>query len=195
MVNDSEVQAPAFTKPLVRVLKSDSFLEKALLLVVAALLSGLLAPLVVKSIDKTREGREAVSNAQAKLFDDFSETLLACETLALDVSWFGTKAAKNSEMQKRAFTRYSERVVDLTAKWRAESSRAQVLASAHVSKKLDHFQTRFFSEQDTPLNHLWSTCGTECDWQQFHEKNIAMLAEANALIVELASDLGFAKRR
>jgi hypothetical protein len=181
------------TSPL-RVLKSDSFIEKAFLLLLTALLSGMLVPLIIKSIDNAREKREALSRAQAKLFDDVSETLLTCETLMLDISWFGTQDAKNAEMQKKAFERYTERSVDLVAKWRVQSSRAQTFASPHVSKKLNAFQIRFFDEQDTPMNRQWVKCGSECDWQQMHKKNEAMLGEANALIVELANDLGLTKK-
>src|SRR5258708_6960014 len=112
-----------------RVLKSDSFVEKAFLLILTAVLSGLFVPLVIKTVDRAREGREAIARAQAKLFDDASETILTCETLMLDVSWFGTPRAKNVDMQKKAFERYTEKSVDLISKWRAQSSRAQALAS------------------------------------------------------------------
>jgi hypothetical protein len=61
-----------------------------------------------------------------------------------DVSWFGTRHEKNAEMQKKAFDRYTERTVDLIAKWRAQSSRAQALVSPDVSRKLNDFQTLFF---------------------------------------------------
>jgi hypothetical protein len=112
----------------------------------------------------------------------------------LDVTWFGTKRAKNAEMQKKAFERYSEKSVDLIAKWRAQSSRAQALASPQVAKKLDAFQGRFFVEQDTPMNGLWIRCGTDCDWQEQHSKNEAMLTDANMLILELANDLGLMRK-
>lgn len=194
MSNDNFTQPATPTTSLLHVLKSDSFIEKALLLVLTALLSGLIVPLVIKSIDSAREGREMLFRAQAKLFDDVSETLLTGETLMLDISWFGTPDAKNADMQRKAFERYSERSVDLVAKWRIQSSRAQTLASPHVSSKLNAFQIRFFSEQDTPMNRQWIKCGTECDWQQMHSKNIAMLSEANSLIVELANDLGLTKK-
>jgi hypothetical protein len=40
------------------------------------------------------------------------------------------------------------------------------------------------------MNQLWNKCGSKCDWNQQHDKSEAMLSEANALIVELANDLG-----
>jgi hypothetical protein len=162
--------------------------------VLTAVLSGIIVPLVIKSVDHSREGQETLSRAQLKLFEDVSETMLAAETLMLDVSWFGTDHAKNSDMQRKAFERYQERSVDLIAKWRAQTTRAQTLASPKVGQKLNEFLKRFFYEQDTPMNQLWISCGSKCDWNKEHQKNEAMLREANELIVELANDLGLRKQ-
>ena len=186
--------APQTSKSFFQVLWSESFLEKALLLVLTAVLSGIVIPLVIKSIDRTREGREALSRSQVKLFEDVSETILTAETLMLDVSWFGTDLAKNGEMQRKALERYTERSVDLIAKWRVQTTRAQTLASPKVAEKLDAFLKRFFFEQDTPMNQLWNKCGVKCDWNPQHQKNEAMLGEANALIIELANDLGLRRK-
>lgn len=173
-----------------RVIRSDSFIEKAVLLVLTALLSGLLIPFIAKEIDRDRESREAITKAKGKLFDDISESILTIETLVLDVSWFGTQRAKNPEMQKLAFQRYTERSVDIIARWRVQTSRSHALASQDVVEKLNEFQTLFFKEQDTPMNELWIKCSIECDWQSQHSKNERMLAQANALIVDLAKDFG-----
>jgi hypothetical protein len=195
MASDSESPAPSSetSGSLRKILKSDSFVEKALILAGTVVLSGLLVPLIIMHVNSVRVAREGLSHAQAKLFDDVSETILTSETLLLDISWFGTEHAKNAEMQKKAFERYSERSVDLIAKWRAQSSRAMALASPQVSKKLKAFQLRFFQEQDTPMNRQWIKCGTDCDWKQLHMKNELMLAEGNELVVELARDLGLVK--
>jgi hypothetical protein len=195
MASDSETSASSTetSGSLRRVLKSDSFVEKALILAGTIVLSGVLVPLIITRVDSVRVAREGLSQAQAKLFDDVSETILTSETLMLDISWFGTEHAKNVEMQKKAFERYSERSVDLIAKWRAQSSRAMALASPQVSKKLNAFQLRFFQEQDTPTNRQWIKCGTDCDWKQMHQKNELMLAEGNELVADLAKDLGLVK--
>ena len=171
-------------------LLTGSFLEKAFLLILTAVLSGVAVPQVVKSIDAAREGRAAVARAQAKLFDDISETVLTYETLALDVSWFGTRAARNQELQRKAFERYSERMVELTARWRIQASRAQTLASPQVAEKIAGLLHKVFIRQDTPMNTMWSSCGAKCDWEQLHVENERMLGEANMLIAEVAKDLG-----
>lgn len=174
-------------------LRTESFVEKASLLLVTAVLSGVIIPLVIKSTDEARAGRAAVSRAQEKLFDDVSEVVLTYQTLALDVSWFGTKAAKNPEMQRRAFERYNERVVDLVAKWRVQISRAQTLTSESTASKIDGMLTEVFRVQDSPIVATWGQCGVDCAWEQQHKENERMLGRANALIAELAADLKLVK--
>lgn len=171
-----------------QVLTSASCVEKIFILACTAVLSGLVIPIIFKTVDTARERRAAVSNAQVKLFEDVTATILTSETLMLDISWFGTVDAKNAEMQKKAFNRYNERIADLIAKWRIEASRAQTLASPRVYHNLNEFQMRFFREQDTPMNRQWIKCGTDCNWQELHMKNESMLNEANTLVATLAED-------
>ncbi|RWX24511.1 type II secretion system protein [Rhizobium leguminosarum] len=176
------------SSPFIRAIKSDGFIEKLVLLVLTAILSGIFVPLIIKSIDQSREARQAVATAQAKLFDDISDTILTLETLMLDVSWFGQGDAKNADMQTRAFDRYTERSVDLIVKWRVDASRAQALASPETAEKMQAFLDRFFREQDTPTNRSWNECHDRCDWEAQHKKNAKMLTEANRLILEIGSE-------
>lgn len=175
------------------VLSSETFLEKVALLVLTAILSGAVVPLIIKSIDTRREGREAVFRAQAKLYDEISEIVLTYETLALDVSWYGTSKVKNVALQTKAYERYSERVVDLIARWRAQISRAQTLASPDISNKIRVFLNDEALAQDSTMNQMWSTCRTNCDWAAQHQHNIGELGRAYTLISEIAKDLGLSK--
>ena len=172
---------------------SSAFLEKIVLLVLAAVISGLVVPLVVKNIDETRAKKASVRQAQEKLYLDISETVLTLETLALDVSWFGTPAAKDEENQKKAYIRYNDRAVDLVAKWRAQAARAKTLTSPEVSSKFDEMLKRFFEMQDTPTIALWRKCNTSCDWSDQHLANEAMLGEANKFVEMLAQSLGLVR--
>jgi hypothetical protein len=178
------------SKSLFGVIKSDSFTEKVLLLVLAAIVSGIAVPMIISSVERTRLHREVLSNAKVKLFDDVCDTVMTYESLVLDVSWFGTKTAKNADMQKKAFERYQERSVDLVAKWRIESIRAQTLASPKIAEKLIEFQNRMFITQDTPMNEMWKSCNTECAWEALHAQNETMLRESHQLMIELAADFG-----
>lgn len=182
--------APPPRNVAVRVLTSESFVEKLLLLILTVLISGAVIPIAIKQLDTARESREALKRSQTKLFEDFSETVLTYETLILDVTWYGTAGARNPAMQEAAFKRYSERSVDLVSRWRVEASRAQTLASPAVAKKMHDFMARFFIEQDTPMNVEWTKCATDCkDWQALHFKNEDMLGEAEGVIDALAVEM------
>jgi len=176
--------------PVTAVLASESFLEKAYLLVLTVLLTGVFVPLVVKSIDASRERRAAISSAQVKLFDELSETILTYETLALDVSWFGTGSTKNLALQTKAFQRYNERTVDLTAKMRILAARSKTLTSPKVGEKINEMLKDIFVQQDTPMLAMWNSCKGKCDWEAQHLQNEMMTGKANDLIGQLAVDLG-----
>jgi len=171
-----------------------SFIEKAALLLLTAVLSGLLIPVVSRVMEEHREKNVALSRSQTKLFEEMSEVLLTYETLALDVSFFGTKNAKNPELQRKAFKRYSERTVDLVARWRVQTARAQTLTSPKVAAMFDEFLiTSIFTEQDSPMNLLWKDCNVECStWDQQHLVNIKILTWSNALVAKVATDLKLA---
>ncbi len=173
--------------------RSSAFWEKIILLVATALISGLLVPLVVKDIDEARAKHAIVRQAQERLYLDVSETILTLETLALDVSWFGTSQARDASNQIKAYARYNDRTVDLVAKWRAQAARARTLTSEEVWVQLDSMLLAFFEKQDTPTISLWAKCSTECDWDSQHRANEQMLRQANEFIVKLSLNLGIAR--
>jgi hypothetical protein len=180
----------SFWKATVRILTSAFFVQRALLLVLAAILSGLVVPVVFKSVDAARENQIYVQRAQSKLFDDYSEALITYETLALDVSYYGIAEVKNVALQRKAFEKYSERVTELHAKMHILASRAQTLTSKNISKKMSDFMGAIYETQDGPIIKNWSLCAEKCDWDQLHSSSMATGAKAKALIAELASDLG-----
>jgi hypothetical protein len=174
-------------------LGTSGFWEKIALLLATAIVSGIVVPLIIKQTDESHSRRAAVSQAQEQLFRDVSETMLTFETLALDVSWFGSIGTKDSVNQQRAYVRYNERTVDLVARWRAQAARARTLTSPEVSKKLDAMLADVFRTQDSPMVSLWTSCGTKCDWTSQHRINEKMLGVANQFIEDLARDLGLVK--
>ena len=186
------------------VLTSASFVEKFLLLLLTVLVSGLAVPLVLsynavaatqrqKAADAARARDQAILDSQSRLLDDFAQTVLTYETLALDVSWYQTATAREDEMYRRAFARYSERVVDLVARWRALSSRARTLASEAVADKMDAFLADVFQRQDTPIVQLYRKRASSEAWEAQHQASVEMLSRGHGLISELTRDLGLAR--
>jgi hypothetical protein len=180
---------------ILRALTSSSFLERSFLLMLAAIISGLMIPELSNRIQSQNMKREIVLAKQAALLDDLSHTLLAYETLILDVSWYKSNSqVYNEAMHQRAFDRYAERFPDLLVELRTGLLRARYLASADMVKRLEEFQERIFSEQDTPLSALYvNKESTIQDWSEFHNKNVAMALTVNDLLTDLAKDLNITK--
>lgn len=189
----NEATSPPPASPSLPFFRTSSFWEKISLLVAAALLSGLVVPLVIKQTDEARARRASVSQAQEQLFRDVSETMLTFQTLALDVSWFGTPGARDEDSQRKAYAKYNERAAELVARWRTQIARARTLTSPEVSMKLKTMLEHFFKQQDSPTVALWAKCNVKCDWTPQHNENEVGLTAATAFIETLAKDLGLVR--
>ncbi len=174
---------------LLSVVIGKSFIEKALLLVLAAAISGFLLPLIFKYIDHQRSERISLKQAKMELHSDVAETVLRSMTLALDISYLGSKKTKDEEMQAMAYARYNERIADLMADWRVAFSKSQTLTTSELSDELQSLQAVFFGGIDTPVMKSWSNCKHDCEWDRIHAESLRYLAEANSFIKKLAIDL------
>jgi hypothetical protein len=173
---------------LSRALTSESFIEKLALLVIAALLSGIVAPIVItvfnaqdaarqKEREANRARNEAILQAQSNLLTEFSDVIFTYETLALDVSWYRTEVGMDKERYETAYPRYSDRVIDLFAKWRSLTSRARALGSKQISNEMLEFHRRVLVNQDTPINTLHRN-GGDVQWQQQHNYDEQVMLDA-----------------
>jgi hypothetical protein len=100
----------------------------------------------------------------------------------------------NEAMHQKAFERYADRVPDLLVELRTGLLRARYLASPEMVKRLEEFQQRIFSEQDTPMSALYvNKASTLQDWSAFHDKNATMALEVNNLLTDLARELNITK--
>ena len=177
-----------------KALTGESFVEKVALLLLTASLSGLIVPIVIGSLQETQARNEAILQAQSKLLNDVSETIITYETLILDITWFKTKAVLNEEMHQKAFAKYSDRVVDLIATWRAHSARARTLVSPTISARIDYFLSKALDEQDMPINTLYRNKADPELWEKQHQRNREMLEEANNLITEITNDMKLSQK-
>lgn len=184
-----------------KVLTSEAFIEKVFLLLLTVVLSGLAIPYILSRLNASDSARqqmlaeskarqEAIIQAQSDLLNDFSEVVFTYETLALDVSWYGTSFAQNDELSEKAFTRYNEQIVELVSRWRILASRAQFLASPSISEEmLDFLNQKVFQEQDKPIVRLYNQNASVEEWDRQHGENQRILEEANQLIASLATGL------
>ena len=193
-------------KVLSGALTSESFVEKAALLLLTVILSGIAVPLAVNWLNAHDAERKKFSDiAKAKedanivarhaLLNDFSDVLLTYETLALDLSWYRTTGVNDRALHEKAYARYTDRVVELFTKWRVLTSRAQILADPGISKRMESFLKDVFAKQDTPLTQLHTSKASTAEWEAQHIKSESMLGEANKLISDLGAQMGLVSER
>lgn len=193
---DAEMDSTSTREPGVfkRALISASFIEKAILLLLTALISGLLIPYVSNKIQTENAHREVVLQSEAKLLDDITATIITYQFLVGDVSFYKSDSAiANEKMQASAFERYSNKVVDLASQWGIEIAKAKTLASPEISDKLNKFMTKVLDTQDAKLVALYTNNGSVKEWSELNELNGKMYEEAKALIAELAVDFKITK--
>ena len=115
-----------------------AFLEKIILLVLTALISGYGIPYVLKRVeerrlreqkkfeaDLVRQGK--IIEAQSKLLDDLSQLLWKWRYLAKKVAYYSAQG--NAEHFDLAKKQYEESVWDILNEFRAEISRSRRLVS------------------------------------------------------------------
>lgn len=113
---------------------SSDLIEKLILLAVAAVVTGLGVPWVLKRAEekKLREGK--IIEAQSQLLDDLSRILWKWRYLAKKVTYYASEA--NREKFEVARREYDEGVWDLLNELRVQASKSRRLASEKAYKKL-----------------------------------------------------------
>ncbi|MFM6925397.1 MAG: hypothetical protein ACKOU7_07820 [Ferruginibacter sp.] len=171
-------------------LGSASFIEKAVLLVLTAVTSGVLIPYIGDKMQAAKTQNQALTQAKAKLLDDVTSTIITYEYLAGDVSYYkADSAVANDKMQAMAFERYSNKVTDLMAQWGVEIARAKTLVSPEISDKLEKFMDKVLTEQEPKLVALYNNNAPVEEWSRMNDLTGVMYEEAKKLIAELAVDL------
>jgi hypothetical protein len=138
---------------IVDVLTSTEFLQGLFLLVVTAVLTGLLVPVIKGRLDdrKYRDQKvfeselsrqEKVIDAQAALLKDASEAMWSFYLLSLKVTWYA--ASGNEERFDAAWQEWDEESWLLFGRLRAEISKARRLTSPAVHAELLNVHDTWF---------------------------------------------------
>ena len=189
---ESELKKKSFFK---RIFFSDSFLEKFSFLLLTALITGLLIPIISQNVQKNNSKNDAILNNQVKLLDDVSNIIMTYETLVLDVSFYKShNDVNNSDLQTKAYEKYSQRVTDLFSQWRFQISKARYLTSPTISSKLEQFLDTVLNKQDLNVTMLYlNKSSTVAEWRKQHDLSHEIYHRAVSLISELANDLKITK--
>ena len=140
-----------------------AFLQKIILIILTALISGFGIPYVLKIIEerKLREQRKfeadlarqgKIIEAQSKLLDDLSQLLWKWRYLAKKVVYYG--ALEDTERYQLARKQYEENVWDILNELRAEISRSRRLISEHAYAELNSLYEYVVHDIDVKISNI-----------------------------------------
>jgi hypothetical protein len=143
-----------------------AFLEKIVLLVLTALITGFGVPYVLKRVEerKLREQKKfeadlvrqgKILDAQSKFLDDLSGLLWKWRYLAKQVVYYG--AQENKERYNLARKQYDESVWDILNGFREEISRSRRLVSERAYKRLDSLYEYVVHDIDVKISDIIRT--------------------------------------
>jgi len=143
-----------------------AFIEKIILLILTALITGFGIPYVLKRVEerKLREQKKSeaelarqgkIIEAQDKLLDDLSSILWKWRYLAKKVVYYG--AEENTERYEIARKQYDEEVWDILNEFRTEISKSRRLVSENAYEKLDSLYDYIVSDLDVEINQIIRT--------------------------------------
>ncbi|HWS89162.1 MAG TPA: hypothetical protein VN282_19475 [Pyrinomonadaceae bacterium] len=164
---------------LTQTLSSQSFLQGVFLLLLTALLTGLLVPLIKSQIDQkrllqqkqfeadlARQGQ--VIDAQVKLLEDLAQILWEYEFLALKVSYY---KVKDESRYLKAVKEFDELSWQSFARIRAEISKSRRLTSKKTYQGLRELY-KWMIGKDTELSTMIQNVKktTLADWERRHDE-------------------------
>jgi uncharacterized membrane-anchored protein YhcB (DUF1043 family) len=184
-------------KHLVETLKSQAFLEKLLLLLAAALLTGFLVPEVTarlaaarikeqKSFEAELQRQRDVIAEQSRSLQTLSKALWTFVLLNIDVSFY--KVQGNEASYLTAVGRYQSQSAQLLASIRTEMSNARRLTTPTMYERLSDLYYKTLIPIDGQLEALIQR-GAAVDTTDWHRQNAAAYQDAQKAIDDLLNDL------
>src|SRR5882724_8608724 len=148
---------------LLKTLKDDELFQKVLLLLIAAALTGILAPEIAGRLSEKRSREEKkfeadlqrqrdILSAQSDLLRNLSKLAWEFQLLNIDVSFYKTNG--NEIAYRNAVPAYQQRSAVLLGQIRAEVSTARRLVSRPMQKKLSELYFDTLLPVDSGLERL-----------------------------------------
>jgi len=182
---------------IIELLKSRAFLEKVILLIVTAGLSGLFIPVITANIAHRRLQEQKlfeaelarqtkVIDAQVQLLEKLAELLWEYQLLAIDVSYY--RFVKDQNLYAAASKKYEEKAGTILSKIRAEISKSLRLTSIEMYQKLKNLYYKELLGLDLRLRNLVD--GHDNKWTEFNKYAVGELSEiVDTILNDLAKEL------
>jgi len=175
----------------------DDFLGKAILFILAAIVTGFAIPLIFKQIETRKleaqkrfeadlARQNKVIEAQVQLLENLSQLLWEFQLSAIEVSYY--QASKDQSLYQNALKKYDEQVGSVLGRIRAEISKALRLTSDGTYAGLKDLYYKGLLDLDMRLRSLVE--GRDSKWLDFNRYAVYDFAERvdnalNALAKEL----------
>ena len=123
---------------IIQALKSQTFIEAVLVLLVTALLTGLLVPILKAKMDEMKGRQTKILESQAKLLDDLTDVLWEFRKLAAEVAYY-RKEGRQDGYQK-ALASYDQMGWGVLARYLSLVSKSRRIAPAIHPELLDLYE-------------------------------------------------------
>jgi len=171
-------------KKALETIGTQSFIEKVLLLLATAALSGFLIPVVTENIEHNRlkeqrifeaelARQNEVIKAQVQLLETLASLLWEYQLLAIDVSYY--QPLKDQSTYLNAVKKYDEESGPVLGKIRAEISKSLRLTSHETYEQLKDMYYSKIIGVDVRLRSLIE--GHKLDWASFNRYTVYELSE------------------
>lgn len=163
---------------------SQDLIEKIIILIITAVLTGLIVPYISKKMDemkaKSQKSFEAdiarqdkIIEAQSRLIDDISRILWQWRYLSIKVAYYGS--SDNNEKYDMIKKEYDESIWNILNQFRNEITKARMLASDDSYQKLLNFY-EYIVELDKKISSLFQD-------NELNENQKMEFAKINSLYV------------
>ena len=187
-------------KDIVTLLASGSFLEKALLLLLAAILTGILIPIVKsrmeqasfekkRTFDALLARQSDVIKAQTKFLTDFSNHIWEYHKISQRVSY--NHLLRDEKSYQKAVREYQDSLWELLQKIRSDIGAARWFTSDAAHQALTSWYEKWFIGLEQSLRQLIQTNPEDKVWSEHHTGVHIEASKRNyGLLRFLAKDFG-----
>lgn len=181
-------------------LTSESFIEKAMLLILGALLTGILAPLIKAQMDRATFKRQKtfeadlarqsdVIKAQTQFLTEFSNHIWEYHKISQRVSY--TRLSGNKEAYQRALQEYQQSLWESLHRIRSAIGAARWFCSDAAHEALSSWYEDWFVTLEARLRYLIEADADQHDWSEHHTRVHYEARERNyGLLRFLAENFG-----
>lgn len=185
----------------IELLKSSAFQEKAVLLLLTAVLTGVVVPQIMASLSQSRfreqkifeaeiQRQRDILSAQSELLKNLSRLVWDFQLMNINISFY--KLNGSIDGYKLAIKNYQNRSAEVLGQIRAELSMARRLVSPAMHQKLSklYFETLLPIDSNLELLIQGGSGASKSEWRRQHDNSFeSAQKQIDEVMTELAREL------